>query len=77
MEEYEYCLFPYLMRKCKHKKFMIENESLMTKLPEEKEVIWQIRNLLCFQKGNPYYNQLCFYKYLEFCELRNKIVLLS
>lgn len=56
---------------------MIENEKLMTKLPEEKEVIWQIRNLLCFQKESPYYNQLCFYKYLEFCELRNNIVLLS
>jgi hypothetical protein len=35
----EYCLSLYLMRKYKHKKFMIENEKLMTKLPKEKEVI--------------------------------------
>lgn len=39
LEENEYCLLPCLMRKYKHKKFMIENEKLMTKLPEEKEVI--------------------------------------
>lgn len=37
MEENEYRLLPYLMRKCKHKKFIAGNEKLMTELPEEKK----------------------------------------
>lgn len=37
MEENEYRLLPYLMRKCKHKKFIVGNEKLMTELPEEKK----------------------------------------
>lgn len=44
-------LFTLPYEKAQYEKFTIENEKLMTKLPEDKEErIWQIRNLLFFQK---------------------------